>query len=77
MLYIKNGEIYIKVVEDFIKVDIKKDKNGGYTVIPEDEKIEAYGNADKFTPISLEEAYKVLHKESKFVSSLDDTKIEK
>lgn len=76
MLYKNNGKVYIKVSEKFIEVDIKKSKNGEYDVIAKNKEIESYGNADKFTQITLEQAYELLNKSSKMLS-IDDEKLDK
>lgn len=61
MLYTRNKKIYVKVSEKFIPVNIKKDKNGEYDVVPtNDEKIEAYGNSNTFSEISIDEAYEMI-----------------
>lgn len=76
MLYKNNGKVYIKVSEKFIQVDVKKSKSGEYDVIAKDEKIEVYGNEDKFILVTLEQAYEMLNKSSKKLS-IDDESLEK
>lgn len=76
MLYKNDGKIYIKVSEKFIEVDVKKSKNDEYDVIAKDKSIEAYGNENKFSEVTLEQAYEILNKNSKKLS-LDDENLDK
>ena len=76
MLYKNDGKIYIKVSEKFIEVDVRKSKNGEYDVIAKDKSIEAYGNKNKFSEVTLEQAYEILNKNSKKLS-LDDENLDK
>ena len=80
MLYTRNKKIYVKVSEKFIPVNIKKDKNGEYNVVTtDDEVIEAYGNADTFSEISIDEAYEMLAEKNFGLRNkkLDDEKLRK
>jgi hypothetical protein len=76
MLYKNSGKVYLKVSQKFVEVDVKKDKNNNYNVIPKNKKIEVYGNEDDFSEITLKEAYDVMNKSNKILS-LDDEKLEK
>ena len=73
MLYTDNKEIYIKVSGYFIKVDVKKDKQDEYNIIPDTTKqIEMYGNEDKFYPVSVDKAYEILSTKNKFRYKLEE-----
>lgn len=65
MLYRKDNKIYIKANSRFVEVDIKKDKTG-YSVIPTKNKTEIYGRENEYFEISLEKAYELINKNSKF-----------
>lgn len=66
MLYLYNGKIYVKpFVNKMVEVDIKKELNGEYNVIPTKNVIVGDNFDSKITSISVENAYKKIHKSSK------------
>lgn len=63
MLYLYNGKIYVRpVTNKIVEVDIKKEFNGEYNVIPTKNIIVGDNFDGKITSISLENAYKKIHK---------------
>lgn len=66
MLYLYNGKIYVKpFVNKMVEVDIKKELNGEYNVIATKNVIVGDNFDSEITSISVENAYKKIHKSSK------------
>lgn len=66
MLYSYNEKIYVKpFVNKMVEVNVTKDLNGGYNVVPTKNVIIDDHLDEKITSISTEKAYELTHKNIK------------
>lgn len=66
MLYLYNGKIYVKPVENkIVEVQIKKDLGGAFDVVPTKNVIVDDNLNDKISSISIEKAYELTHRRSR------------
>ena len=66
MLYLSNGKIYVRpFVNKMVEVDIKKNLNGEFDVIPTKNIVQNDNLNDLIKSISLEEAYEIIQNKRK------------